>query len=266
MSGVRERATARVQLGAQCLGVHLEGPFVNPRRAGALPTRWMRPPTAAELAALARAGGVRLVTMAPELPGAARAIAWCRRRGIRVSLGHSVANDREARRAVEAGATAVTHVFNGMPPFHHRRPSLLDVALTEPRLTTMVIADGVHASPSAFRLLVRSKGADQVALVTDSIAAQGGKVVRRRGAFYTRRGTLAGSDLTMLRSVRNAVRWGGVELPDAIRMATEVPARLLGVHGQRGVLRVGARADVVVFDAAFHVRLTMVGGRVVYEG
>jgi N-acetylglucosamine-6-phosphate deacetylase len=151
-----------------------------------------------------------------------------------------------------------------MRPLHHREPSLLDVALVDPRLTTMVILDGIHISPAAFRLLVRTKGIERIALTTDSIRHAGWEVVRRAGAFYTRRGTLAGSDLTMMNAVRNAVRFAGLSLTDAVRMATEVPARLLGLR-DRGVLAVGRRADLVAFDRRFRVLLTLVGGRVVFQ-
>jgi N-acetylglucosamine-6-phosphate deacetylase len=205
------------------------------------------------------------MTIAPELPGATEAIRWCQRHGIVASLGHSDADAAAAERAVAAGASAVTHVFNGMRPLHHRQPSLLDVALIDSRLTTMVILDGVHVSPTAFRLLLRCKGVERIALVTDSIRHQGWKVSARRGAFYTKAGTLAGSDLTMLRAVKHAVAFGGITLEQAVRMATEVPARLLGDRS-RGILAVGKRADVVAFDRQFRARLTMVGGRVVYEG
>ena len=204
------------------------------------------------------------MTLAPELPGAAEAIRWCRRHGVVVSLGHSDADAASARRAVEAGARAVTHVFNAMRPLHHRETSLLDVALTERRLTTMVILDGVHVSPSAFRLLMRAKGPEEIALVTDSIRRAGWPVVRRQGAFYTTRGTLAGSDLTMMDAVHNAVTFAGLALTDAVRMASEVPARLLGLR-DRGALATGRRADLVAFDRRFRVLLTLVAGRVVFQ-
>jgi N-acetylglucosamine-6-phosphate deacetylase len=253
--------------GAACLGVHLEGPFVNPARGGALRRRWMRRPTPRELRALANvgAGAVKLVTIAPELHGAIAAIRWCARQGIVVSLGHSDARARTAQQAVGAGARAVTHVFNGMRPLHHRETSLLDVALTERRLTTMVILDGVHVSPAAFRLLVRAKGPEHVALVTDSIRRAGWPVVRRQGAFYTKRGMLAGSDLTMMDAVRNAANFAGLSLGDAVQMATAVPAKLLGLSRTRGALEIGKHADLVAFDRQFRVRLTLVAGRVVYE-
>ncbi len=263
---VVERAHATDLEGAACLGLHLEGPFVNPVRGGALPRQGMRRPSLNELRHLVRRapGRVKLMTVAPELPGALALIRWCRRQRIIVSLGHSEADATIAQRAVDAGAQAVTHVFNGMPPFHHRHPSLLDVALTEPRLTTMVILDGVHASPSAFRILVRAKGVGGIALVTDSIAHQGWDVTKRSGAYYTRQGTLAGSSLSMMGAVKNAVAFGGVSIAEAVRMASEVPARLLGLERSRGTLETGKRADLVAFDRSFRVLLTTVAGRMVY--
>lgn len=252
-------------LGAACLGVHLEGPYVNPVQGGALPRAGMRAPSLSELTTLCRAGPVRLITLAPELPRALDAIRWCRRRRVLVSLGHSDAEAPVAGQAVRAGASLVTHVFNGMRPFHHRAPSLADVALTEPRLTTMVIADGVHVSNAALRLLLRAKGPARVVLVTDSIRHQGWPVKRRHGAFYLTRqpATLAGSDLTLLQAVRRAVQAGGATLAEAVAMASTVPARLLG-ETRRGLLRVGAPANLTVFDETFAPRLTMVDGRIVY--
>ena len=255
--------------GAECLGVHLEGPFLNPVRGGVLRKSAMRRASVRELARLAGAarGRLRLMTLAPERPGGVVAIRWCRRRGVAVSLGHSDATFAEATRAAAAGAAAVTHIFNGMRPLHHRAPSLVDAALTDSRLCAMVIADGVHVKAPTLRLLFRAKRPDRVALVTDSVRGQQGswRLRRRGGAFYATDGTLAGSDLTMIEAVRNAVRLGGAPLEDAVRMASETPARLLGVSRARGTLSPGKRADVVVFDAEYRVWLTIVDGRVVYQ-
>ncbi|MBI3021101.1 MAG: N-acetylglucosamine-6-phosphate deacetylase [Candidatus Omnitrophica bacterium] len=266
LSSVEARARAVGLPGAECLGFHLEGPFLNPDRSGALSQRWMRRPTLREIRALAHAarGRLRLITLAPELPAATAAIRWCAKHRIAVSLGHSDADTVAAARAVVAGARAVTHVFNGMRPFHHRSPGLLDVALIDPRLVAMVICDGVHVSPSAFRLLVQAKGADRIALVTDSIRFQGWDVMKRQGAYWTKQGVLAGSVLTMIEAVRNAVRVGGVSLEEAVRMASEIPARLIGDRS-RGALAVGQRADLVTFDRHFRVHFTVVGGNVVYQ-
>lgn len=266
---LRRRVAAHAAIdgpGAQCLGLHLEGPFVNPARGGALPRRGMRAPTLGELNALRRASQrhLRMVTLAPELRGARAAIQWCRRHRIVASLGHSEADAQTAHRAVNAGASAVTHVFNGMRRLHPREFSLVDVALTDTRLATMVIADGVHVSPTAFRLLVRTKSPGRIALVTDSIRFQGWDVVARWGAYYRRDGTLAGSRLTMMQAVRHAVDVGGVSLADAVQMASAVPARLLGDRS-RGALAVGRRADLVVFDRRWRVLMTIIGGRLVYQ-
>jgi len=133
-----------------------------------------------------------------------------------------------------------------------------------PDLAKAACADGVHVGPEALRLLVRAKTAGRIALVTDSIRRQEWDVVARRGAYYTRRGLLAGSQLTMIAAVKRMATACGVPLADAVRMASEVPARLLRL-GSRGALRVGARADLVVFDRTFRVRLTLVGGRLVYR-
>ena len=254
--------------GARCLGVHLEGPFLNPLRAGALASRWLRPPTETELRQLARhaAGRLKLLTLAPELPGALEAIRWCARRGIVASLGHSDANDVVAERAVAAGARAVTHVFNGMRPLHHRDPGLLGEALTNDRLTAMVILDGAHVTPMAFQLLWRCRGPQGIALVTDSVQHYSGRPkTAQRGAYYIKPGVLAGSRLTMIRAVRNAVVFGKISLHDAVQMATVVPARLLGEEKRLGSLAVGRAADLVVFDQHFRVSLTMVGGHIVYQ-
>ncbi len=262
----RARAIRGRLSGARCLGIHLEGPFVSRRLAGALSRRYLRAPAVAELRRLARAaqGMLRLVTMAPELPGAAAAVRWCARRRMVVSLGHSEADAAEAVAAIQAGAAAVTHVFNAMPSLHHRAPSLVDVALGDPRLTAMVIADGVHVSLTALRVLVAAKGSARVALVTDSIRYAGWRVRARNGAYYTAGGRLAGSALTMMGAVRHSVL-AGVPIAEAVRMASETPARLLGLRDRSGRLTEGAPADLVVFDEQFRVRMTIVRGQVVYE-
>ncbi len=261
------RATHLPSGAAECLGFHLEGPFVNSQRSGALPRQGMRAPTVHELEKLQRASlkKLKVLTLAPELSGATAAIGWCRRQKIAVSLGHSLADAKTASQAVDAGASLVTHIFNGMPGFHHRKPSLLDAALLDRRLTTMVIADGIHTSAEALKLLFRIKGPKQVALVTDSIRHQGWDVVSKGGAYYTRDGTLAGSQLTLLEAVKNMVELAGVPLCDAVSMASEVPARVLGLAQSRGTIAAGKRADLVAFDSGYKAHWTMIGGRMAYQ-
>ena len=253
--------------GARCLGAHLEGPFLNPMRAGALASRWLRPPTKPELRQILRCAGgrLKLVTLAPELPGSLEAIRALRAKGVVVSLGHSDAAVPIARQAIERGAAMVTHIFNGMRPLHHRAPGLLGQALTDDRVTTMVILDGVHVDPIAFRLLLRCKGAERIVLATDSVRNQDRlKATLSGGAYRKASGMLAGSRLTMIEAVRNAVLLGSVPLVDAVRMAAGNPAQLIGSRDV-GELSAGKRADLVVFDERFRVDCTLVGGKVVYQ-
>lgn len=254
--------------GARCLGLHLEGPFLNPLRAGALAGRWLRPPTSRELRQLARHAGaaLRMITIAPELPHGLEAVRWLSRRGVAVSLGHSDADAAMAQKAAQAGATAVTHVFNGMRALHHRDPGLLGEALTDERLTAMVILDGHHVDPTAFHLLARCKGADGVALVTDSVRHQAHRTAAlSRGAYRLKGGRLAGSALTMMQAVANAVRFGTLSLPEAVKMASLVPSRLIRESHRLGSLEAGKRADLTIFDRAFHVWMTIVDGHIVYQ-
>ena len=253
--------------GARCLGAHLEGPFVNPAMAGALPKRWMRLPSVREIRGLLRyAKAIRVVTMAPELTGAMGVIAALAKRGVRVSLGHTQADAQTAQRAVAAGARMVTHIFNRMPPLHHRDANLTSVALADERVATMVILDGIHVSPEAFRLLLRCKGPDGVILETDSIAgAPPTAATVRNGAYRTKAGVLAGSRLTMIGAVRNTVEFGKIALHEAVRLASLNPARALGMERELGSIDPGKRADLVVFDRQFRVHMTLVNGAIVYQ-
>lgn len=255
--------------GARCLGVHLEGPFLNPLRAGALASRWLRPPTSRELRQLHLYGQrhLKLMTLAPEIPRGLQAIRWCERHGIVVALGHSDANGSTAQRAVAAGARLVTHVFNGMRPLHHRDPGLLGEVLTDDRLTATVILDGIHVDPVAFQMLLRCKGPQGIVLVTDSIRyhhrAWGARLAG--GAYRLASGTIAGSRLTLIGAVRNAMAFGKLSLVDAIRMASLNPARAIGEDTRLGSIEVGKHADLVVFDDHFRVSMTLINGRPVYS-
>ena len=254
--------------GARCLGVHLEGPFLNPLRAGALASRWLRPPTSRELRQLAHEAGanLRLITIAPEIPRGIETIRWCARHRIAVSLGHSDADAALTQRAITAGARAVTHVFNGMRPLHHRDPGLLGEVLTDDRLMAMIILDGIHVDPRAFQFLARCKGPDGVVLATDSVRHRPFRQsAYARGAYRLKGGMLAGSALTMIQAVRNAVVVGKVPLHQAVQMASLNPARLIRESPRLGSLEAGKRADLVVFDERFRVTMTLVGGDIVYQ-
>jgi len=254
----RARAAARTTI----VGVHLEGPFLG-SRPGAHRAEWFVDPTPDRLAALT--DEVRIVTLAPERPGALEAIASLAGRGVLVALGHSGADHDLAVAAVDAGARLVTHGFNAMSGLHHREPGLVGVALADERLCTSLIADGIHVHPTVLAIAVRALGADRCVLVTDAVAWRTDRLAGRGialvdGAPRLPDGTLAGSALTMDGAIRTLVERAGVELAVALRAASTTPARLLGLD-DRGVLRAGARADIAVLDATLHVADVLVAGR-----
>lgn len=264
--------------GARIVGIHLEGPFLNPRHAGAQQAEWMRPPSVAEVDALqAGSGGlVRLITVAPELPGAVELIAAMRARGIAVALGHSGASEDDVGRAVAAGATHVTHLFNATAPLHHREPGVVGVALTDDRLSVELICDGEHLHRRAADVAMRCKPEDKIVLISDGVAAVGmpdgemrlfGVPCVVRGAVRVQSsGRLAGSTLTLDRALRVMRAWfPDVPLERLLAWVTTVPAALLGVGGEIGSLEVGRRADVVVLSEALEVTTTICGGRIVSD-
>jgi N-acetylglucosamine-6-phosphate deacetylase len=245
-------------------GAHLEGPFLG-GRPGAHPVGLLRPIDLDWLAALPDV--VRLVTLAPELDGAAEAVRLLRRRGVAVSLGHSAATPAQVAVCVEAGATLVTHLFNGMPPLHHRDPGLAGTALLDDRLTACVIGDGVHVAPTAVALAFRCKPPGRVALVSDAVAWRarehaGAAIALVDGAARLADGTLAGSAVTLDAAVRTAVA-GGVPLADALVAASATPAAAVGCT-DRGRLVPGARADLVALGPDLDVEATWVAGEQVH--
>jgi N-acetylglucosamine-6-phosphate deacetylase len=216
-------------------------------------------------------GGVRLMTLAPELPGALELIGLLVQAGVVASLGHSDATYVEAGAAVGAGARAATHLFNAMRPLHHREPGVAGAALDLPELSCELICDGVHADPAALRLAYRAKGLAGIRLATDATEAAGmpdGEYHLGRAAVTVSAGiartaggaALAGSTLTMDVAVRNAVRFLGLTVEEAVALASTNPARLLGLGDCKGAIAPGMDADLVVLDDALNVRATMIGG------
>ena len=244
---------------AEVLGIHFEGPFLSETRRGVHPLEWLKPPSLDLLEKFlnAAAGNARILTIAPELPGAMPCIDAARRAGIVVALGHTDATYEQARAAIAHGAQHAVHVYNAMRPFSHRDSGVIGAVLTSPEVTAELIADGVHVEEAAMRLLLQAKGAGCMILVSDGISATGmpdGKyilgtfeVTVSGGVCRNAEGKLAGSTLTLDRALRNIVGLG-VPLVDAVQMLTVNPARLLGLEFKKGSLRVGADADVVLLD------------------
>lgn len=267
------RVAASKQTGAMITGVHLEGPFLATTRAGTHPREWLRAPDPALLERLIDAGPVRTVTLAPELPGALELIALCARRGIVVSLGHSDASAAEAAAGFEAGASAVTHLFNAMAPLSARAPGLAGAALASPGIELQIIADGTHVSAQLLRLVFAAAAA-RTSLVSDAIAAAGVgdgvfllgsvEVAVRDGVARRGDGTLAGSSAPLAEGLRTLGRLG-FDLPTAAAATSENPARLLR-RADLGRLSPGRRADLLVVDEDFAVSEVLHGGRAVERG
>lgn len=260
---------------ARPLGFHLEGPLLSRERVGAHPRCAVAEPAGPAFRDLVSSGTVRIVTLAPERPDAMELIPRLRAGGITVSLGHSDATYEQFVAGADAGATMATHLFNAMSPFGHRAPGTIGGALTDSRITAGLIPDGVHSHPASLRLAIAAKGVHRVALVTDMMSAAGmppgdyvlaGREVRSDGiSARLADDTLAGAVLTMDTAVRNMVRWAGVSLADAVRMASEVPARVLGLPATGAIVE-GYVADLVLLDRDGHVQLTLAGGEVSYAG
>lgn len=243
-------------------GAHLEGPFLG-GKPGAHPTDLIIEPDLAWLAELPDI--VRMVTLAPEAPLAAEAIALLCARKVLVSLGHSSASFEQATDGVDAGARLVTHGFNGMSGLNHREPGMVGAALTDDRVAVSLIADGVHVHPAALTVAFRCKPRGRVVLVTDAVAWRGDHVgaagITNDGtAARLEDGTLAGAVTGLDEAVGNVVRRSGVPLEVAVFAAATAPADLLGL-GDRGRLERGARADVVALDHEFRCRGAWVVGQ-----
>ncbi len=249
------------------LGVHLEGPFLAASRMGTHPAGGRRDPDEALLERLLAAGPVRVMTLAPELPGALDLIDILCARGITVSCGHSDATAEQADAAFDRGARTVTHLFNAMRPLSHRDPGIVGAALARDDVIVQIIVDGIHLAPATINLVWRA-AAGRVALVTDAVAAAGAgggsyslgtvELSVQDGAVRGPDGMLAGSVLTMIEAVRN-MHALGVPLELAIDAATRVPARVLGLEAT-GRLDVGLPADVVVLDDNLEIARVLVAG------
>jgi N-acetylglucosamine-6-phosphate deacetylase len=256
---------------ARPLGIHLEGPFLSHKRRGVHPPQYLVEPTLEIFERLWQAarGQVRMMTIAPELPGALEVIAEAAQRKICVSIGHSDAVLEAARAGVRAGARHATHTFNAMRPLDHRDPGILAEVLTNPHLSADIIADGIHVAPQVVQLFLQAKGSERAVLITDATAAAGmpdgvyqlGPIqVEVKNGKCTMDGKLAGSVLTMDRAVRNVTQFAGWSLQDAVRAATLNAARTVGLAQRCGVLAPGAEANLVVLSPSGRVRQTFVRG------
>lgn len=264
--------------GAQLLGLHLEGPFINVKYKGAQNGEWIEPPTLANLQRIYAAAGpglIRLITLAPERIHDEPVLEWLTQQGTIVAVGHSDLDYHGACRCLQQGLSHVTHLGNAMRGFHHRNIGLIGLVMEQPALTFDIIADGIHIAPELIRLLARICPLEQMMLITDAMRAcgltdgcyeLGGQDVRVQGMeARLADGTLAGSMLTLDRALANVIRFTGLPLAKAVQLLTLNQARKLGIAEQKGSIAPGKDGDLVLMSDDLRVLATWVRGKLVYQ-
>ena len=270
-------AAKKLNYGSKILGIHLEGPYLNPIKAGAQPREHIRNPSLEEFKKFYDESGGMLsrITIAPEIKDGIEFIKDVTKEfEVKVSLGHTNATYDQALEAFKAGATIITHLYNGMRSYHHREPGIVGAALTERKVYVEMIADLVHLHPATLMMTMRCKGPSRIMLVTDSISGTAlgdgsyrlgsQMIIIRGGVARLRNGTLAGSTLTMIRAVKNIVKIGE-PLRDAIRMSTLTPSKAMGVKGI-GKIAKGYKADFIILNKKLEVVETYINGKPMLEG
>jgi N-acetylglucosamine-6-phosphate deacetylase len=254
---------------ARPVGIHLEGPFLSHNKRGVHPPEKLLEPSIETFDRMCDAAGghVKLMTIAPELPGAVELIAHARTRGVSISIGHSNATAAETRRAIAAGAKNATHTFNAMRPLDHREPGILGVVLSEDALFSEIICDGIHTAREMVRIWWKCKGAERALLVTDAMSAAGmpdgnytlgGFSVEVANGRATVGGVLAGSVLTLDRALENFLAFTGASVDDGVKLLTSNPACMTGVD--YAPLKIGAPANLVALDAQGKLLASVVNG------
>jgi N-acetylglucosamine-6-phosphate deacetylase len=272
-----DKASVDANDGARIVGLHYEGPFVNLAQCGALHREHFKTysaPGDLDRLAVPQNAPVKMITLAPEIEGGIELVHELHRRGWIVSIGHTRADESVLDQASRAGARHMTHFMNAMPQLHHRQPGPVGWGLSRDDVTCDIIADGVHLHPLTLRMLMRAKGPGGLSLISDAIAAAGkgdgdyqiwGETISvKEGRTSNASGNIAGSVISMLDAVRMMRSLGASEVETA-RMAATNPARLLGVDHECGSIEEGKRADLVAIDEHGEVKLTIVGGKIVYQ-
>lgn len=269
-------AIAQNDSGAEVLGIHLEGPYMSQARRGAHDPAWLRTPSEPETEQLLQLaqGHLKLITLAPELPGADALIERLAAVGVTISIGHTDVSYEQAQAALKLGINHATHCFNAMRPLLHREPGPLGAIVEAAHVRGELIADGVHVHPAAARVLVRALGSERTVLVTDALACAGMGNIRFSfggqaaeviaGVARLEDGTITGSVLTMEQALRNVIRFTDLPLTDAIRMVTINPARSAGVADRKGLLQPGYDADLLLLDSELRLQATICRGRLAF--
>jgi N-acetylglucosamine-6-phosphate deacetylase len=262
---------------AEVLGIHLEGPFINPDKAGAQPIQYIIPPdiNLFEKWLESSKQNIVVVTLAPEQVGGMELVQFLKRKGIIASIGHSDATFTEVNQAIRAGATHITHLFNQMRGLHHREPGVVGAAFLQNELMVELIADGIHVSPEMVKLSYQQITSERLILITDAMRAKslgegeyelgGQKVFVKNGEALLSDGTLAGSVLTMVDAFKNIIKYTGCSIEDAIKMSATNPAKQIGVFDRKGSLKEGKDADLVILDENLEIYMTFCKGKLAYH-
>lgn len=277
MQAVKSYRENMPETGARVLGIHLEGPFIAAAHKGAQPLEYVAVPDAAVFDEYNQASGnaIKIVTLAPEVDGAAELIRHLTAKGIVSSIGHTGAKCADIQQAIQAGASNVTHTYNAQTALHHREIGTVGSAMLFDELNCELIADTIHVSVPAMQLLVKNKPKNRVSLITDAMRAKGipdgvselgGQVVYvKNGEARLADGTLAGSVLRMNRALQNMVEKVGVPFLQAVDYATINPAKMLKIDDEAGSVKVGKRADFTVINENYDVLYTVCGGKIIYQ-
>lgn len=259
---------------AKVLGVYLEGPFFSSEKKGAQAAKHLRNPDIKLIDAFIKASGntIKIVALAPELPGARELIAYLKKQDITTTLAHTNADYVIAKDAINAGAILATHVFNAMKSFSHREPGVVGAVLADDRVFCEMICDAIHLHPATMKLVEKAKGPERLILVSDAMMAAGlsdgdyslggQRVIVKNGEARLQDGTLAGSILTLNRAVYNMINLLGVSLKDAVKMATLNPAKAIGIDDKKGSIEIGKDADIIIFDENINILKVILGGKI----
>jgi len=263
--------------GAEILGAYVEGPFITEEHKGAHPTEHIREIDIDDMRELVNSfpSCIKTVTVAPEKERAMELIRYLKSQNINPSIGHTNATYEQTKEAIENGANIAVHVFNGMRGLHHREPGTVGAVLTDDRVTCELIADMIHVHPAVIELVAKLKGTENVNLITDCMRAGGledGKymlgelnVYVKDGIARIENGSLAGSTLKLITAIKNMVKYVGVNLLDAVNMASIVSARIAGVEHLQGSIEPGKKANFTIIDDDFNVVMTIVNGKIIYS-
>lgn len=258
---------------ANLIGIHLEGPFLNRIKKGAQPEEYIKKPDLEKVKLILKESeqNIKMVSLAPELPGALDIIKYLKEENITVAMAHTNANFKEAKLGIEYGATVATHLYNGMRNFTHREPGIVGASLTDDRVYCEVIYDGIHLHHAAIDLTLRAKGYDKIILVSDAMKAAGltdgeyelGKqnVNVHNGAARLESGNLAGSTLDLRKAVYNMVKLSSVPIHEAVKMASLNPAKAINVADELGSIEVGKRADLIILDKDINIKKVILNGK-----